>query len=100
MERFRIAVGHSHGVKPGNIVGAIANEAELDAEHIGRIEIYEDHSTVDLPEGMPKELYRHLKGVWVSGQRLNISREGRAEPARKKPGKKKPGKNGNKPRKK
>ena len=74
MERFRIEVGHQHGVKPGNIVGAIANEAELDAEYIGRIDIRDDHSIVDLPEGMPRELYRHLKSVWVSGQRLNISR--------------------------
>jgi ATP-dependent RNA helicase DeaD len=74
LERFRIEVGHVHGVQPGNIVGAIANEAELDAEHIGRIQIYEDHSTVDLPEGMPREIFKHLKSVWVSGQRLQISR--------------------------
>jgi ATP-dependent RNA helicase DeaD len=74
MERFRIEVGHQHGVKPGNIVGAIANEAELDAEHIGRIEIHDDFSTVDLPEGMPKPLFRHLQNVWVAGQRLQISR--------------------------
>ena len=74
MERFRIEVGNTHGVKPGNIVGAIANEAEIDSEHIGRIEIFDDHSTVDLPEGMPKELMKHLKTVWISGQRLQISR--------------------------
>jgi len=74
MERFRIEVGYSHGVKPGNIVGAIANEAEIEAEYIGRIEIYDEHSTVDMPEGMPREIFRHLKGVWVSGQRLQISR--------------------------
>ena len=74
MDRFRIEVGHKDQVKPGNIVGAIANEAEIDAEHIGSIKIYEDHSTVDLPEGMPKEIFKHLKSVWVSGQRLQISR--------------------------
>lgn len=74
MERFRIEVGRSHGVQPGNIVGAIANEAEIDAEYIGRIDIFDDHSTVDLPEGMPKEVFRHLKSVWVSGQKLQISR--------------------------
>jgi ATP-dependent RNA helicase DeaD len=74
MERFRIEVGYNHGVKPGNIVGAIANEAEIDAEYIGRIEIYDDHATVDMPEGMPREVFKHLKGVWVSGQRLQISR--------------------------
>jgi|AntAceMinimDraft_5_1070358.scaffolds.fasta_scaffold00229_12 ATP-dependent RNA helicase DeaD len=74
MERFRLEVGDTHGVKPGNIVGAIANEAEIDSEHIGRIEIFDDYSTIDLPEGMPKELLKHLKSVWVSGQRLQISK--------------------------
>jgi ATP-dependent RNA helicase DeaD len=73
MARYRIEVGYSHGVKPGNIVGAIANEAEIDSEYIGRIEIYDDHSTVDMPEGMPKEIFNHLKGVWVAGRRLEIS---------------------------
>lgn len=73
MQRYRIAVGHTHGVKPGNIVGAIANEAELDAEHIGRVDIRDDHSMVDLPEGMPKEIFQHLKTVWVSGQKLQIA---------------------------
>ena len=74
MERFRVEVGLEHGVKPGNIVGAIANEAEIESEYIGRIEIFDDYSTVQLPEGMPKEIFKHLKSVWVSGQRLQISR--------------------------
>ncbi|MEB2316344.1 MAG: DEAD/DEAH box helicase, partial [Xanthomonadaceae bacterium] len=52
-ETYRIAVGHVHHVKPGNIVGAIANEAGLESRHIGRIDIREDHSFVDLPPGMP-----------------------------------------------
>ena len=72
METFRIDVGHAHGVKPANIVGAIANEAGLEARYIGRIDIHDDYSTVDLPEGMPKELQTHLKKVWVSGQQLNL----------------------------
>ena len=74
METFRIEVGHAHGVKPGNIVGAIANEAELDSKHIGRIDIRDDHSLVDLPEGMPAELMQYLKKVRVAGQMLRISR--------------------------
>lgn len=73
MERYRIEVGSEHGVKPGNIVGAIANEAGLDAEYIGHIKIYRNYSTVDLPEGMPKEIFRHLQKVWVSGEQLKIS---------------------------
>ena len=76
MERFRIAVGHDHGVMPGNIVGAITNEAEIEGQHIGRINIYDDHTLIDLPAGMPKETFIALKSVWVSGQRLNISRLG------------------------
>ncbi len=92
LERYRIEVGHKHDVKPGNIVGAIANEAELDSEYIGRVEIFEDYSTVDLPAGMPKELYKHLRGVWVCGQRLDITRLERKprKPANAK-GDKKPG---------
>ena len=80
METFRVEVGHMHGVKPGNIVGAIANEAELDSKHIGRITIREDHSLVDLPEGMPPEILQHLKKAWVAGQRLRISRGTAGEP--------------------
>jgi len=76
MERFRIAVGHDHGVMPGNIVGAIANEAEIEGRHIGRINIYDDYTLIDLPTGLPKETFIALKSVWVSGQRLNISRLG------------------------
>lgn len=79
METFRIEVGHTHGVKPGNIVGAIANEAGLDSRYIGRIEIYDDYSTLDLPDTMPDDLLSHLKTVWVAGRQLHISREG--EPA-------------------
>ena len=74
MERFRIEVGHVHNVKPGNIVGAIANEAGIDSQYIGRINIHDDFSLVDLPEGMPKEIFNELKKVWVSGQLLRISR--------------------------
>ncbi len=88
MDRFRIEVGHTHGVKPGNIVGAIANEAEIDAEYIGRIEIYEDYSTVDMPDGMPKEIFEHLSKVRVSGQQLKISKAsggGDAKPRKPKP---------------
>lgn len=74
METFRVEVGHVHGVKPANIVGAIANETGIDGRHIGRIVIRDDHSYVDLPEGMPKDVFRALQKVWVAGQKLQISR--------------------------
>ncbi|MES9955608.1 MAG: DEAD/DEAH box helicase [Sedimenticola sp.] len=91
MERFRIEVGHNHEVKPGNIVGAIANEAGLDSQYIGHIRIFDDHSLVDLPEGMPKDIFQDLKKTWVCGQKLNISRlnEPEAKAAKKKKPKRK-----------
>ena len=72
MQRFRIEVGHVHGAKPGNIVGAIANEANIDSKNIGAIEIYDNFSTVDLPGGMPKETHSTLQATRVAGQRLNL----------------------------
>jgi ATP-dependent RNA helicase DeaD len=73
MERFRLEVGHNHEVQPNNIVGAIANEAGLASQPIGRINIYDDYSVIDLPEGMPKDVFSDLKKVWVAGKQLNIS---------------------------
>ena len=74
METFRIEVGRVNQVNPGNIVGAIINETGLEMSHIGRIEIFDEFSTVDLPEGMPKEIFNALKKVWVMGRKLNITR--------------------------
>jgi ATP-dependent RNA helicase DeaD len=74
METYRIEVGREHGVQAANIMGAIANEAGLDGQFIGRIVIRDDHSFVDLPEGMPKEIFRQLQKVRVAGQKLQISR--------------------------
>jgi ATP-dependent RNA helicase DeaD len=74
METFRIEVGSVHGIKPGNIVGAIANESGIEGVHIGRVDIRENHSFVDLPEGMPKQIFKDLQNVRVVGRELRISR--------------------------
>jgi ATP-dependent RNA helicase DeaD len=74
METYRIEVGSEHGIKPGNIVGAIANEAGIEGVHIGRVDIRADHSFVDLPEGMPKQVFKDLQKVRVAGRELRISR--------------------------
>ena len=79
METFRIEVGHVHGVQPGNIVGAIANEADLESRYIGRIDIRDDYSLVDLPEGMPRELMEHLKKVRIAGRPLRMQRATEAD---------------------
>jgi len=91
LERFRIEVGHMHKVKPGNIVGAISNEAGLDAQHIGHIDIHNEFSLIDLPKGMPHEVFQDLRNIRVLGQRLYISRlekSGNEQKGRHKPKKK------------
>jgi ATP-dependent RNA helicase DeaD len=76
METFRLEVGLTHGAKPGNIVGAIANEAGIEGRLIGRIRLYDEYSTVDLPEGMPADIFNGLKKTRVAGRPLEISRVG------------------------
>ena len=73
MITYRIEVGRNDDVSPKNIVGAIANEAQIDAQFIGHIKLHDNHSTVDLPEGMPKELFDHLYKVRVCQKPLKIS---------------------------
>jgi len=74
METFRIEVGAAHGIKPSNVVGAIASEAGIEGVHIGRVDIRDDHSYVDLPEGMPKQIFKLLQKVLVAGRELRISK--------------------------
>jgi ATP-dependent RNA helicase DeaD len=74
METFRIAVGSTHGVRPSNVVGAIANEAGIEGVHIGRVDIRDDHSFVDLPEGMPQPIFKRLQKVLVAGRELRITK--------------------------
>ncbi len=72
MQRYQIEVGRADGVRPSNIVGAIANEAGISGADIGPIEIRGTVSTIDLPEGMPKEIFQLLQKTWVSGKQLRI----------------------------
>ena len=69
---YRLEVGADHGVEAKHIVGAIANEAGVDSAFICNLKIEGDHSTVELPDGMPKPIYKHLQKIWVQGQQLNM----------------------------
>ena len=70
--RYRIDVGYDDNVTPGQLVGAIANTADLSSEYIGQIEIYDNASTVDLPEGMPKDLFKALEQTRVANKPLKL----------------------------
>jgi len=73
MKSYRVEVGNNDRVGPKNLVGAIANEAGIDSEFIGRITINDDHSIIDLPDGMPRDLFQQLRKVRVNEKQLNIS---------------------------
>jgi ATP-dependent RNA helicase DeaD len=73
MRTYRVEVGHEHNVEPKHLVGAIANEAGPESELIGRITIMDDHSYIDLPDGMPRDIFQHLRKVWVNQKQLQIS---------------------------
>jgi len=107
-ETFRIEVGYEHDVKPGNIVAAIANAAGLDGGHIGHINIDQTFTLVDLPKGMPGEIFKELKRTVVCGQKMDIrrvaggqagGRKGSKRPSDSRPGKKPGHKKKFKPRK-
>ncbi|MEM5529776.1 DEAD/DEAH box helicase [Gammaproteobacteria bacterium AS21] len=89
MQRYELAVGREHGVKPGNIVGAIANEANIDSRYIGQIEIQDTTTLIDLPAGMPKDVVEMLRKVSVCGKRLNLKKSdadiSAAKPRRRRP---------------
>lgn len=72
MNRYRIEIGREDGVKPGNIVGAIANEADMDSKYIGSIKISDNYSTVDLPKDMPKALFKKLQKTYICGKQTNM----------------------------
>jgi ATP-dependent RNA helicase DeaD len=84
-ETYRLEVGRAHGVQPGNLVGAIANEADLDGSQINGIDIQEDHTFVRLPAGMPAEILERLQRVRVKGRPLSAGVVERRPPARRKP---------------
>lgn len=72
MTLYRLEVGSEHGAQAKHIVGALINEAGLESQYIQNLKINNDHSTVDLPEGMPKDIYKHLHKTWVAGQQIRL----------------------------
>jgi ATP-dependent RNA helicase DeaD len=70
--RYQLEVGYQDKATPGQIVAAIANAADLSSEYIGQIELYEQTSTVDLPEGMPKALLKVLEKTRVANKAIQL----------------------------
>lgn len=88
MQTYRIEVGRMHGVEPGNIVGAISNEGNLNSRSIGKIRLHDEFSLVDLPKDLSADVLHKLRSVWVCDEQLQISVDnGKRTSGFKKPGK-------------
>ena len=72
LQMYRIDVGHRQRVKPGQIVGAIANEGGLSRDDFGRIQIRDDFSLVELPKNLSEEALERLADVRISGQLISL----------------------------
>ncbi|MDN6297714.1 MAG: DEAD/DEAH box helicase [Halomonas sp.] len=75
MIRYRVSVGHKDGVKPGQLVGALANEGGIEGARIGRIDIRNAFSVVELPQGLPASILAKMARAKVSGRPLEISED-------------------------
>ena len=79
MDLYRIEVGRADGVEVRHIVGAIANEGDINSRYIGHIKLYDDYSTVELPQGMPKELLQQFGKTRVLNKQMQMSFMGAAQ---------------------
>ena len=73
MDTYRIEVGREHGVQVKNIVGAIANEADISSKFIGDIRLHDNHSTVQLPQNMPKDVLDHFQKVFICKRPMGLT---------------------------
>ena len=78
---YRIEVGRRQGASPRNLVGALANEGGIDGRQIGSIRIFEQHSTIALPDNLSKSALSQLAKIQVGDGTLQIKRIGVAKPS-------------------
>jgi ATP-dependent RNA helicase DeaD len=73
--RLYIGVGRKSGVRPADIVGAIANEAGLDARSIGSIDITDRFTLVEVPDDAADQIIGALSGATLRGKRVTVRRD-------------------------
>ena len=73
--RLYIGLGRRAGVRPQDLVGAIANEARIDARGIGAIDITDRFSVVEVPDEAADEIIHALSGTTIRGKRVNVRRD-------------------------
>ncbi len=72
MVRYRVELGRDHGINPGDLVGAIANEGKISGQSIGHIRLFDNCSSVYLPEGMPASVINVLKDAKIRNRPMEL----------------------------
>jgi ATP-dependent RNA helicase DeaD len=72
MARVYVGAGHEAGIRPGDLVGAIANEAKINSNVIGAIEIEDRFSIVDVPASMAGGIIEVLGRARIKGRRVPV----------------------------
>ncbi len=95
MTRYQLSVGERHAIRISDILGAVANELDIDSRYIGKIQLDKDHSTIELPEGMPDEVFDTFRKIRIKGYPVRPkplkpgpapkSRQRKGKPATKQP---------------
>ena len=73
--RVYIGLGRRSGVRPADLVGAIANEAGIDAREIGAIDIGDQFSLVEIPDEAVDHVIRALRGTTIRGKKVTVRRD-------------------------
>jgi ATP-dependent RNA helicase DeaD len=79
LTRLYLSVGRKAGVRPGDLVGAIANEAGIDSREIGAIEITDRFSLVEVPDAAADQVIHALRATTIRGKRVTARRDREAE---------------------
>ena len=74
-EQLWIGGGRRAGLRPGDLVGAIANEAGVPGSVVGAIQLFDDFALVDVQGQVADAVERALRGATIRGQRLPVRRE-------------------------
>ena len=72
MTKIYIGVGREAGIRPGDLVGAIANEAGLNSNVIGAVEVMDRFSLVEVPEVLAREIIAALSRTRIKGQKVAV----------------------------
>jgi ATP-dependent RNA helicase DeaD len=75
MTRLFVGAGRRAGIRPGDLVGAFAGEAGIEARAIGAIEINDNFSLVEVPDVVADDVINALRRAKIRGQKVQVRRE-------------------------